>query len=390
MNIAFDIDGVLTDFEWFLDTYGKRYFSKCAGKEISVVEASSSVAKRFGYSKEWEKRFYTKYLFWYAKKYPIRENAAEVIQTLRRQGNRCYFVTARALADSDNLLGKEMRNCLYKWLEKNRVEYDGIYFVSFQNSAKEKSNICQRLNIDIFVEDEPINIEVLNKVCKVICMSADYNQKVDCFARVIDFGEVYWNICKQNDFEILDYMVREKLGIYQRECYFRNLKKYYLNIPFDFFYLQKIEKNIKKILKITHAIFHILFPIKIVKGEAPTFCKNAIFVCNHRRILDVPMCYVILHKIQVRILTKREFEFSLIGGFMRWMGIIFLNREDKKSGRATQNLMIQTILHDGNVLLFPEGTRNRGTQKLLPFKMGAVYMAQVTGSPIIPIVILKK
>lgn len=52
-----------------------------------------------------------------------------------------------------------------------------------------------------------------------------------------------------------------------------------------------------------------------------------------------------------------------------------------------QNLMIQTLLHNGNILLFPEGTRNRTSPKLLPFKMGAVYMAQVTGAPIIPIVI---
>lgn len=72
---------------------------------------------------------------------------------------------------------------------------------------------------------------------------------------------------------------------------------------------------------------------------------------------------------------------------MRWLGIFFVKREDKKSGKAMQNLMIQTLLHNGNILLFPEGTRNRTEQTLLPFKMGAVYMAQVTGAPIIPIVL---
>lgn len=390
MNIAFDIDGVLTDFEWFLDTYGKRYFSKHTGKKIDSVVASSSVAERFGYSKEWNKKFYTKYLFWYARKYPIRENAAEVIRTLRSEGDKVYFVTARALADKDCFLGKLMRHCLCKWLKKNKVEYDGIYFVSAQNSAKEKSNVCKKLNINFFVEDEPVNIKELNKFCKVICMSADYNQRVDCFAKAIDFGEVYWNIYRRKDFEILDYRAREKLGNYQRESYFKNLKKYYFDLPFDSNYLQKIEKNIEKVLKITNSTFRMFFPIRILKGQVPISCRNTIFVCNHKRALDVPMCYVILYKIQMRILTKREFEATPIGSFMRWMGIIFLNREDKKSGKSMQNLMIQTLLHGGNILLFPEGTRNRGTQTLLPFKMGAVYMAQVTGKPIIPLAIQKR
>ena len=37
--------------------------------------------------------------------------------------------------------------------------------------------------------------------------------------------------------------------------------------------------------------------------------------------------------------------------------------------------------------MFPEGTRNKEKRGLLPFKVGAVYMAQVTGLPIIPFVI---
>lgn len=49
--------------------------------------------------------------------------------------------------------------------------------------------------------------------------------------------------------------------------------------------------------------------------------------------------------------------------------------------------MIQTLVHGGNIMLFPEGTRNRTDKLLLPFMFGAVYMAQVTGAPIVPITI---
>ena len=99
------------------------------------------------------------------------------------------------------------------------------------------------------------------------------------------------------------------------------------------------------------------------------------------------MCYCVLNKTKARILMKREYEEKAVGKLLKYLGVIFVKREDGKSGKSTQNLMIQTLLNDGNILLFPEGTRNRTNQILLPCKYGAVYMAQVTGAPIIPIVI---
>lgn len=390
MNIALDIDGVLTDFEWFITTYGKKYFSK-HGYQTDVTKASSSVSERFGYSKEWDKKFYTQYLFWYAIKYPIRENAAEVIHTLRHQGNKIYLITARALADRKTALGMLMRHCLLKWLKKNLVEYDDIYFVSTYDSAEEKCRLCKMLKIDIIVEDDPLNIEKLEKICKVVCMAADYNQEVISCSRVIDFGEVYWSIQQKEPlFTPLDYKIREQLNPTQRIEYFDKLKNYYLETPFDSDYLKKHQRNIQKVLKILGGVFRLLFPLEIVDGKISAPCYGTIFVCNHRSALDVPMCYCVLNNVQARVLTKREFEASPLGNFMHFLGIIFLNRADKKSGKAMQNLMIQTVLNKGNILLFPEGTRNYTSKKLLPFKMGATYMAQVTGAPIVPIAIYKK
>jgi 1-acyl-sn-glycerol-3-phosphate acyltransferase len=389
MNIAFDIDGVLTDFEWFLETYGSRYFSRHSGQKAFRVKASASVAERFGYSEEWEKKFYTRYLFWYAKHYPIRENAAETIRELRQQGHKVYFITARALAEKNNVLGKWSRACLYKWLRQNRVDYDGIEFVSVNNSPAEKCSVCRKLGIDIFVEDDAANIEQLSKICKVICMSADYNETVSGGVRVLDFGEIYWYICGNTDFKILHHKEREKLEAAQKTDYFQKLKEYYENLPFDAHYLKTIEKNIGRAWFFLHGAIQLFYPTKIVSGNLPVNCEKTIFVCNHRRALDVPLCYITLHKIRARVLTKREFEASPIGSFMRKIGIIFLEREKKSSGKITQNLMIQTLLHGGNILLFPEGTRNRTQQKLLPFKMGAVYMAQVTGAAVIPLIIQK-
>lgn len=106
---------------------------------------------------------------------PIRENAAAVIHLLREQGNSVYFITARVLTDKENILGKIMRQYLVRWLKRNHVEYDEIYYVSVENSAEDKRKICEKEKIDIMVEDDPDNIEEIRNVCDVICMDASYS-----------------------------------------------------------------------------------------------------------------------------------------------------------------------------------------------------------------------
>ena len=392
MNIAFDIDGVLTDFEWFLDTYGKKYFRKKTKREVQTVKPSSSVSERFGFSKEWDKKFYTRYLFWYARKYPIRENAAETIRTLRLQGHKVYFITARALADGEGVLGHTMRVCLEKWLKDNRVEYDGIYYVPLEECAYYKAKWCKKLKIDVFIEDEPTNIKQLEKLCRVICVSADYNQEITECVQAIDFGEIYWNIIndKRKAFKPLEYKERDELNPAEKTEYYERLKNYYSKLPFDKVSLVLRKKNIEKSIQRVGAPIRWMAGMEKMETKISVPCDGVIFVCNHRRAWDVPICYCALNEIKARILTKREFEDSVLGSWMKSLGIIFLNREDKKSGKAAQNLMIQSVLHGENVLLYPEGTRNKTSEPLLPFKMGAVYMAQVTQAPIIPLVIYKK
>lgn len=390
MNIAFDIDGVLTDFEWFLNVYGTRYFSKKFHMDAKVVNPETSkIAERFGYGQKEETAFYTRYLLWYARKMPIRENAATTINMLREEGHKVYFITARALANHDNLVGQLMRSILKNWLRENRVEYDGIHFVSMSDSAEEKRKLCEQLQVDVMVEDDPKNIREISKVCRVVCMLADYNKSLLDVNHALDFGEVYRYIHESQyaDFNVLTYQERALLSQEETVSYFQKLSQYYKKLPFDKDYLRQRENHLRKMVPIPRFFVNSIFGIRIVQGSIPQGTSGAIFVCNHRRSLDVYMCYCILNKTMARILTKREYEERMIGRLMKYAGIIFIKREDKKSGKMVQNLMIQTVMHGGNIVLFPEGTRNRTEEVLLPFKYGAVYMAQVTGAPIIPITI---
>ena len=64
MNIAFDIDGVLTDFEKFLNEFGTRFLKHKKVYNEFLLSASSVFQKRFGCTEKLEIRFYKRYLLY--------------------------------------------------------------------------------------------------------------------------------------------------------------------------------------------------------------------------------------------------------------------------------------------------------------------------------------
>lgn len=217
MNIGLDVDGVLTDFEWFLDFYGKRMFKKNFKSDITQYR----FVDRFFCSSKDEIRFYARYLWRYIRKIPIRENASVIIKALRSQGHKIFIITARVLTSSEsNPVSRVMRNILKKWLHKNDVEYDGIYFVESSQSAEEKCALVKSLKLGCFIEDDPYNICVLAQITRVICISANYNLNIPNIQYVLDFGEVFHIISARSNMTILPFEERNKMSCNKRTEYF--------------------------------------------------------------------------------------------------------------------------------------------------------------------------
>lgn len=108
-----------------------------------------------------------------------------------------------------------------------------------------------------------------------------------------------------------------------------------------------------------------------------------ILICgNHKHIMD--QCMPIMGtKRMIHWMAKREyFDDWKVAWFFKMSGCISVDRsihDDTAKGKAID------VLRDGGAIgLFPEGTRNKTDQFLLPFKFGAVSMAQKTDSLIVP------
>lgn len=114
-----------------------------------------------------------------------------------------------------------------------------------------------------------------------------------------------------------------------------------------------------------------------------------IIVCgNHLHLLD--QCLPISGtKRMLHYMAKKEyFDSWKTRWFFKIAGCIPVDRSKKDENAKASAI---EVLENGWALgIFPEGTRNRTDDTLLPFKMGAVSMAQKTGATIVPFAITGK
>lgn len=109
---------------------------------------------------------------------------------------------------------------------------------------------------------------------------------------------------------------------------------------------------------------------------------SILIVGNHKHLYDQCLS-IISTKRFIKYMAKKEyFDSKKTRWFFKAVGCISVDRQvhDKNA----KNEAIETLKHGGAIGLFPEGTRNKTDAILLPFKFGAVSMAQKTDSYLVP------
>ena len=123
-----------------------------------------------------------------------------------------------------------------------------------------------------------------------------------------------------------------------------------------------------------------------VEGMENLPSGGAILVANHQSIVDIPMLLSAFPR-PVGFLAKRELgEIPLFGKAMAAAGNLFVDRDDPRD--AVRMLReAGARLRDGRlVVVFPEGTRS-GDGSIGEFQLGAFYLAQKSGAPVVPVYI---
>ncbi len=120
-------------------------------------------------------------------------------------------------------------------------------------------------------------------------------------------------------------------------------------------------------------------------NSAPVLDQSVIYIANHQDTLDV-FLYPSILPPNTSVLGKSGLRWIPLFGLAYWLaGNIFINRTNKQLAWQTMAEVANDIEKKRcSIIIFPEGTRNRG-QGLLPFKRGAFVLAIQSGLPIVPI-----
>ena len=107
--------------------------------------------------------------------------------------------------------------------------------------------------------------------------------------------------------------------------------------------------------------------------------RGTVVVCNHVSFLD-PLLMLSLLPRTITIVRPDFFRVPIFGWLLRGAG--FLGPDLFAEGQPWIERVARHLRADGNLLIFPEGTRSRDG-RLAPFKKGAFYLARMLAAPLL-------
>lgn len=138
----------------------------------------------------------------------------------------------------------------------------------------------------------------------------------------------------------------------------------------------------KLVRPVLSVIFKLYYNPTVINGEYIPRKGAVVIAGNHKHALDPVLVDSCTNRV-IHTLAKKDLHDGIFGWFFRGMKTIpvDLNAEHNKEALLSA---IDYLKKGALVNLSPEAKRNYTNEILLPFKVGAVVMAQRTNSRIIP------
>lgn len=390
MRIGLDVDGVLTNMEQYQLRYGKKYFNK---KDDEINTSEIDISGIFNVSKAEREKFWFKYIWKYCISEPPKSNAAEAVRGLKSEGHEIHIITGRAHTTESGITGKLFRFMLKKWLKKYNIPYDSITYCKEKGSEEDKVDACNKLGIDVLIDDKKENVIEVSKNIPVICLDAKYNQGVEGnnIIRTNNFNEVFESIHRIEDNGYFKEKSRDevsKMTGKEKRTYYAKLQKHLSTLPFDKESHEKHEKNYRTVYKIAQPLLKRKFKLKVFNRQLVPNTDGLLFVANHNNYYDqFPIMVALDEARPIHFLTATKMLNMKRGKPYIATGAISVDREDPKDRENSSIEVKKLLVHGKNVFIFPEGRTNRKEAFLLEFKPGAMAIARDTGCTVVPVAV---
>lgn len=127
--------------------------------------------------------------------------------------------------------------------------------------------------------------------------------------------------------------------------------------------------------------------ITVIGEENVPKNEPVLYIGNHRSIFDIVITYARCPRLTGYISKKSIAKIPLLRTWMRRLHCLFIDREDVKEALKTILSGIENVNNGISMCIFPEGTRNKTADELLPFKEGSFKIAEKSGCAIVPMAI---
>ncbi len=130
-------------------------------------------------------------------------------------------------------------------------------------------------------------------------------------------------------------------------------------------------------------LFLIGCPFKVMGLEYFQKKKNYVVACNHNSLIDILITTPFMPKAN-KTIAKSSLAYIPVFGWIYSAGSVLVNRKSNKSRTQSFIKMKQAISTGFDMVIYPEGTRNRTNKPLQPFQDGAFRLAVNTSVAIMP------
>ena len=148
----------------------------------------------------------------------------------------------------------------------------------------------------------------------------------------------------------------------------------------DYSSLRLVQWAFKMIIKLAGIELTVIGEENISEGPV-------LYIGNHRSYFDIIITYSRCPRLTGYIAKDTMGKVPLLNIWMKRLYCLFLDRTDMKKGLKTILTGIDQIKAGISMCIFPEGTRNKTEDEMLPFKAGSLKLSEKTGCPIVPMAI---
>lgn len=183
MIIGIDVDNTITNTLPTLKKYCKKFNDEVVKRNLKMNETGYNTSNIYDWTEEENRQFCKKYIEQAHTEATIKENAPNIIQRLKKDGNLIYIISARH---------KPYFSDPYS-LTKNYLDINGIVYDELVVDCIDKLTFCKEHNIDILVDDEPQNIQSVSSHIPVIVFEGPQNSHCqgNNIIKVNDWNSVY-------------------------------------------------------------------------------------------------------------------------------------------------------------------------------------------------------